>query len=83
MYYRLYDMTVQSNIEFPQLYPCEFDNECELKIDIEISVIEGNKLQKRFSDILEKDGNWGFTENGLWFSNNAGVLKDLKVLLTV
>ena len=66
-------MTVQSNIEFPQLYPCEFDNECELKIDIEISVIEGNKLQKRFSDILEKDGNWGFTENGLWFSNNAGV----------
>ncbi len=73
MLYRLYDLTVQSNIEFPQLFSYESNAEDEIKPDIEISVIEGDKLQKRFSDTLKRGGNWGFTENGLWFSNNAGV----------
>ncbi len=72
-FYQLYGLKVQSNIRFPQLLEYKTEQIEESFADVDISVTEGDELQKRFSEILERGGNWGFTENGLWFSNNSGV----------
>ena len=71
-FYELYGLKAQSNIEFPQLFAHNWDYEHE-KADIVITVTDGYELRERFSDVIDRGGNWGITEHGRWFSNQAGV----------
>ncbi len=71
-YYRLYGLLVESNIEFPQLLEYQEDGENSVaQIAIEVSKDLGLKDKGDLAPISDGAG-WGFTENGMWFDNQAG-----------
>lgn len=71
--YEVYGLIAESDIEFPQLLKYQGEKGPSPLADITITVTGKDELRKRFSAVIDRGGNWGLTDNGRWFSNQAGV----------
>jgi hypothetical protein len=71
-FYSLYGLVVESNTEFPQLLELKRDNEETVPADIRIEITEESTLREKYAGHLEKGAVHHFTENGVWFHNQAG-----------
>lgn len=70
MNYELYDLNVKSNIEFPQLI--KLKDVSISKADVKIIVEDSNELSKTPNELKNVGKNFGKTEYGIWFKNQAG-----------
>ena len=68
-FYQLYGMVVKSNIEFPQLL---VNTESRDDYDVFIEVFSCSNNYEKKSDPLTEGVDFGNTESGLWFRNQAG-----------
>ena len=68
MNYNLYNLKLNSNIDFPQLVPHQDDDESNA--DVRIIVEDTDELS--IGHEKPEPGNFGKTKDGIWFKNQAG-----------